>query len=283
MFKCLSETEKIVERALLASIRLYNGIKNLVIAVNEFKQSELGEEILEKKHKLTESRMQNYLNRKDNIPFDDAIPLSYVTKISIKCFTPGNPMNKMVDKMLAMLNKNSPLLKLPIESILTENPECLGVIKEERPVIIGADSVVIAGSERVEVYKASRIEYILVACIDLESLYLGTQTIENIGGRFLDIELGAMGLRIEHLIRMGEWCQGFRVKGRIEDYIAKILGFGSRKTYRRIKKICLQGNFELIQAVNEKRIAIKAAAKIARLPIAEQLITLQLKQKRINA
>ncbi|HXH54316.1 MAG TPA: hypothetical protein VNK03_01025 [Gammaproteobacteria bacterium] len=279
MFKHLKK--KIVHKALMDGIRLYKTIENFVKAVNEFKRSQCEDgEMLEEDDELTVSRVKNYLNRKDNIPFDDAVAMSYVTKINLKCFAPGKPMNKMMNKMLAMLNKNSPLLKLPVKSILRQTPECLGEIKEDRPVIIGTDSVTITGSERVEVYKASQIEHILVACIDLESLYLGMQTIENIGGHFLKAELGAIGLRIEQLLRTGQWCSDFIIEGRIEDYIAKILGFGSRDTYRRIKQICLQRNLELIEAVNDECISIKAGAKIAELPVAQQLITLQLQQKK---
>jgi hypothetical protein len=140
--------------------------------------------------------------------------------------------------------------------------------------------VIISGLARVESYQALGLEYISVECIDLRSLYLGTQTLENLGNRFLNTELGAIGLRIEQLILTEAWCLGTTVEGRKEDYIAKILGFTSRDTYRRIKKICLQGNPALIEAVNEQRIPIKTGAKIAELPISQQIIPVPLKQKK---
>ncbi len=280
MFIYLSAKEKIVHQALLAGIQLYGTIENFVEAVNKFKQSQLEDgKMLEEDDILTVSRMKNYVNRKDGIPFDDAIAMSYVTKINLECFRPGKSMNKLVNRLVT-LDQNSPFLKIPAESILEQNPECLREIKEDRTVIIGTDSVIIAGSERVETYIASRIKHISIACIDLESLYLGTKTIESIGCHFLKTELGAIGLRIEQLLRTGEWCKDFIVIGRIEDYIARILGFGSRDTYRRIKKICLQGTLELIQAVDEGHIPIKAGAEIAELPAAEQLMSLQSKQKK---
>ncbi len=273
--QCLNE-EEIVLRALLKGISLYKTIGNFVKAVNEFKQSQLGNKMLQKKHKLTVPKMRNYLYRKDDIPFDDAIPMSYVAETSLEDFVPGNPMNKL----FAALNKNSPLLKVLVRDIVTKNPQCLREIGEERTVIIGADYLIISGLARVEAYKLSGIEYISVKCIDLEALYSGTQTLESIGGRFLDLELGAIGLRLEQLILTEKWTPGPTFKGRKEDYIVKILGLGGRTTYRRIKKICLQGSLELIQAVKEGSISIKAGAQIAELPVSEQVIKLQLKQEK---
>jgi hypothetical protein len=176
-------------------------------------------------------------------------------------------------------SKNASLLQVLVKDILTNNPECLQKIPEDRPVIIDADGMIIAGLVRVEAYLASGIEYISVECIDLEALYSGTQTLKNRGRHFLEMELGAIGLRLEQLILEKKWCPGTTFKGRQEVYIAKMLGFGSRDTYRRIKQIFLEGSLELMSVVIERRISIKAAARIAQLPIAEQVITLQ-KQKK---
>ncbi len=177
-------------------------------------------------------------------------------------------------------NKNASLLEVFVKDILTNNPDCLRKIPEDRPPIIDAEGMIIAGLARVEAYLAAGIEYISVECIELQALYSGTQTLENRDNRFSEMELGAIGLRLEQVILIKKWCPGTTFEGRQEVHIAKMLSFGSRDTYRRIKQICLQGCLALIDAVIAGRISIKAAAQIAGLPLAEQIIGLQLKQKK---
>lgn len=279
MLNYLIGKELIVKKALLDAIGLYKGQQNLVNAVNEFKRLELGVSVLPREYRLTVSELNNYLNREDTIPYDDAIAIAYVTKISIKRLVPGNPMNNRTE----MQYKNLNLLNIPVKSILKKNPECLKEIQEDRPVIMGTDNVVLAGQARVEAYQASGIEYISVECIDLEALYFKIKIFENIGRRFLNIELGVIGLRLEQLVRVNGWAPGPTFKGRKEDYIVQILGFGGRTTYRRIKKICLRGNSQLIQAVGGGHISIKVGAEIAELEASEQVIALQLKQKKVKS
>lgn len=278
MLNYLNAKELIVKKALLEAIRLYKGKKNLVRIVNEFKRLELGVSVLPEEYRLTVSELNNYVNRGDTIPYDDAIAIAYVTKISIKRLVPGNPMNNRAE----MQYKNLNLLNIPVKSILKENLECLKEIQEDRHVIIGADGVIIAGQARVEAYRASGIEYIPVECIDLEALYSGVKTLENMGGRFLNIELAAMGLRLEQLIRMEKWAPGPTFKGRKADYLVQILGLGGRTTYRRLKKICLQGNSQLIQAVGAGSISIRVGAAMSEFEASEQTVALQLKQKKVK-
>jgi hypothetical protein len=273
--KRLSDRE-IVLRALVKVINLYGTHENVVKAINKFKQSQLGGKVLQKKHKLTVSTFENYLYREGNIRFDNVIAMAHIAEMSVDDFDPGNPMNNQV----VGRNKNSSLLQVLVKDISTRNPECLREIPENRAVIIDREGVIIVGQARVEAYLASGIEYISVECIDLEALYSGTQTLENRSGHFLEMELGAIGLRVEHLLLGKTWCPGTTFEGRQEVHIAKMLGFGSRDTYRRIKQICLQGGLALMSAVIEGSVSIKAAAQIAGLPLAEQVISLQLKQKK---
>lgn len=273
--KRLSDRE-IVLRALVKVISLYGTHENVVKVINKFKQSQLGGKVLQKKHKLTVPKFNNYLYRDSNIPFDDAIAMAHVSEMSVEDFAPSNPMNNLVVNR----NKNASLLQVLVKDISTHNPECLREILEDRAVIIDSEGVIIAGKARVEAYLASGIEYISVACIDLEALYSGTATLENGGHRFSEMELGAIGLRLEQEIRIKKWCPGTTFEGRQEEYIAKMLGFGSRDTYRRIKQICLQGGLALISSVIEGCVSIKAAAQISGLPVSEQVMTLQLKQKK---
>ncbi len=272
--KRLSDKE-IVRRALVKLIKLYGTHQNAVKAINKFKQSQLGGKVLQKKHKLTVSTFENYLYREDDIPFDNVIAMAHIAEMIVDDFDPGNPMNNQVIGR----NKNSSLPQVLIKDISINNPACLQKIPEDRPAIVDAEGVIISGQARVEAYLASGIEYIPVECIDLEALYLRTQTLDR-GSCFSEMELGVIGLRLEQVILIKKWTPGPTFKGRKEDYIVEILGLGGRTTYRRIKKICLEGSLVLIDSVIEGRVSIKAAAEIARLPATEQVITLQSKQKK---
>jgi DNA-binding transcriptional regulator YdaS (Cro superfamily) len=74
-----------------------------------------------------------------------------------------------------------------------------------------------------------------------------------------------------------------KVMGRTEEIAAEYGGFGNYKTYRQFKKINQDGCFELIMAMDNKRIGISTAAKLADLPHEEQRRVLQLTKKEIIA
>jgi hypothetical protein len=60
------------------------------------------------------------------------------------------------------------------------------------------------------------------------------------------------------------------VKGRTDDLIAGLLSFGNRQTYKHAKKIFQFGSDELINAVDQRCIAISAATLLIQLPFAKQ-------------
>ena len=162
----------------------------------------------------------------------------------------------------------------------------------EREIIIDSDAVLISGSERLERYKAEMKTKVCVLMLDLESIFFGRQNLKDIPYRFLLTELFDIGLRFEQWMghhpgarhdlgpnrrRKGvSLCPALdEVIGRKDSHIAKILGLGSKSTYHNLKTVCRKGVLELMQALNEGKIAIEAAARIAVHPQAQQFEQLQ--------
>ncbi len=74
-----------------------------------------------------------------------------------------------------------------------------------------------------------------------------------------------------------------KVKARSDTLEADYVGFKNRDTYRQAKKVITCGVLELVQAMDDKRIAISTAAKLISLPEDEQRRILQLSKKEIIA
>jgi len=73
------------------------------------------------------------------------------------------------------------------------------------------------------------------------------------------------------------------VKGRTDDFIAKLLSFGNRETYKQAKKVYQWGSHELIEATDQHRIAVSSAALLAQLPPEQQKQILTCDSKDISA
>ena len=73
------------------------------------------------------------------------------------------------------------------------------------------------------------------------------------------------------------------LKGKTSAAAAKQTGFSSRDTYMRVKKVLQKGIPELIKAMDNQTISISLAAKIAALPMDEQMLLLQKSRKEITA
>jgi len=232
--------------------------------------------ILAKLIRANYSQLNNWMiNKYMEIKYQYLMRISRVTGIDMEGLAPGDPDNKT---MIILRD-----IKMLIKVILTNNSQCLREIEEDRRVIVGTDRVLVSGLARLEAYKTSGIEFIPVEVIDLAALYSKKQTIDRLGVRFLKSELGAIGLRLEQLMDLDSWCPGITVAGRKETYVAEILGFNSRDTYHRLKQVCLSGISELILLVDKGRMPIKVAAEISQSSPAQQLISIQLKQKAVNA
>ena len=73
------------------------------------------------------------------------------------------------------------------------------------------------------------------------------------------------------------------MKGKTTDLTAKNVGFSSRDTYLRAKKVVCSGIFKLVEAMDNKKISIATAAALAELPPTEQESLLSKSKKEILA
>ena len=72
-----------------------------------------------------------------------------------------------------------------------------------------------------------------------------------------------------------------QLKGKTATLVAKEVGFSSRDTYLRAKKVVQQGAIYVIEAMDKKIISISRAAEISKLPLEEQKIILKKNKKEI--
>lgn len=79
------------------------------------------------------------------------------------------------------------------------------------------------------------------------------------------------------------WENFPHVKGRTEELAALKVGFKNYKTYQQAKRVVQSGSSLLIQAMDEERISVSIAAKLAKLSYAEQQDLLQLTKKEVIA
>ena len=217
--------------------------------------------------------------------FQEAIGIDY------RCFL-GRGLKNDSEKQEKKTKKNV-LIEIPFAQIdVSTFKNRRAIAAPERDIIIDSDAVFISGSERFERYKVEMKTKVFVLMLDLESLFFGRQSLKDIPYPFLLTELIDIGLRFEEWLghhpgarhdlgpnrrRKGmSPCPALdEVIGRKDSHIAKILGFGSKSTYHNLKTVYRKGVLELMQALNEGKIAIETAARMAVHPQAQQFEQLQ--------
>ena len=273
--------------ALLHAVRLYGSEEALSILI--------------KVERSVISKWINIPTRK--IPYKKALLIEKRTEIDIERILTGEDDKEIIEYLKERGAANKLMLRdILINNILIIDPPLLLYETPDRPIIIGTDSMLISGLAKLKTYKKSAVNKIKVLILDLESLLLGIKTMEDLNTKLLISERIAVGLRLKQLLgnRQGERndlgsrpsknqinsnnhplpssiC--YKVTGRTEDQIAKIIGFASKDTYIRAKQVCLYGSQELILALDHKLISITKATTIAKLPKDQQHQTI-LKQEK---
>ncbi len=225
------------------------------------------------------------------VPGELAEAFQDATGIDRRCFL-GRDLKDDSEKQQKK-TKKSLLIEIPFAQIdVSTFKSRRAIAGPERDIIIDSDAVFISGSERFERYKADMKTMVSVLILDLESLFLERQSLKDIPYPFLLTELIEIGLRFEEWIghhpgarhdlgpnrrRKGmSPCPALdEVIGRKDSHIAKILGFGSKSTYHNLKTVYRKGVLELMQPLNEGKIAIETAARMAVHPQAQQFEKLQ--------
>ncbi len=267
---------QIRHQALLEAIRFCGGVTTFSKLLNVFR-----------------TRVSNWLNQSEtNIPYEYVLLIEELTQVSIERLSPfTESINKMVRRWQTKGKVRS--VEVLIDAITIKEPLYGGVSEEAHSIIIGTDGVLISGLSELRDYESVAKQRVSVTIVDLDSLLLEFRTIEDINIDLLTSERVAIGLRLGKLLRnyqsrrsdFGQQSQIFqksvesspslcricdKVKSRNDAKIAKLIGFMSKDTYYRAKKVYLQGGVDLISALDRKEISIGMAAKIAKLPMDQQ-------------
>lgn len=159
-----------------------------------------------------------------------------------------------------------------------------------RPILIDENHQLISNSVTYLVYQKHK-KTVPAWRFSLVNLLAGQYRSEELAFMLLLCERAALGIALKKYIgnRQGKrsdlkHCRNFStVKGRTDELLASLLGFSSKDSYRQAETIQLFGSSELIQRVNDKKIALSTAVVLSKLPFAEQIRSLSLCRKTIIA
>jgi hypothetical protein len=275
----LTEIDKfeIRHRALLEVIRFFGGVADCAKALG-----------------VSRGRLSNWLNKWYlNIPYEYVLLMEYLTQVSIERLS---PFTEKINKAIRRQQNKEKVFEQSIEKITVEQPIPCSCCQQSHAILVGTDGVLIRCLSQLEAYKKVGKKRIPVTIIDVGSLLLGVRTIEGIPVQFSTSDRVAIGLRLEQLIgnRQGQRtdlnknakihensselrrnCDEVIEAGRTDKNVATMVNFNSRDTYRRAKRVCLQGIPELIHAMDCKKISVTHATQIAKRSKAQQQVHLQ--------
>ena len=147
---------------------------------------------------------------------------------------------------------------------------------------IGVDSSyrLVFGERRLRACQALGWEKIPARTVHLDSILKGELAENEFRKDFTHSERVAIGEAIEQELqgRVGrpaaEMVENFPplAEGKTRDLAAKAAGFGNGKTYEQAKKVTNEAAPELVQAMDEGRASVSAAASLLSLPKEEQAV-----------
>lgn len=163
--------------------------------------------------------------------------------------------------------------------------------QQEKLVLISQSKTLITGYSLWYNYKKEQKRHIKVIIIDIEALRLCINTLTELHpnlsitdcacvGAYLELMLGSCQGKRTDLLRsthhqnladdetVSSISTGIDVLSRKQ--IAQCVGFGNQESYRQAKSVIRHGISELFTAMNNKHIAIYAAAEIAKKPPKQQ-------------
>ncbi len=187
-----------------------------------------------------------------NIPYELALLIEKHSKVSIEKLLPHEKkLNKYIKERSS---GNFMFRKVAKNRIIIADLPYISC-PPDRPIIIGTDLVLISGLIQLQAQKNGNIKVLI---LDLETFFLSIPFFYN-PNKFLIVELIAIGLRLENLIknRTGQ-CNDFKLptKNNIDYYstmkldpnfvstaikrVATFLGFLDKASYLQAKKAYLQ-------------------------------------------
>lgn len=160
------------------------------------------------------------------------------------------------------------------------------------PLTLTADLRLISGRRRLEACKRLGYEAVPAYMIDLNNVLNGQADANVLHKQLTLVERARLAMAI--FAEVGS-RQGLRTSASEEgehriqsgvltvEYAAQKAGFGSRKTFERARRVLENGCQALVQALDEGKIAVSAAAALATQPQAEQEHTLRSGKQALKA
>lgn len=150
-----------------------------------------------------------------------------------------------------------------------------------QPIGIDSGYRLVFGERRLRAFKLLGREKIPARFVNLDSIIKGELTENDCRKDFTPSERVAIGAAIEaELAQQADKRMRAGVanppenfpegKGETRDLVAKATGFGNGKTYEQAKKVTGEAAPELVQAMDEGRASVSAAAALLTLPKEEQ-------------
>lgn len=261
---CIGNKIEMRKRALLEAIRFCGGVTGF-----------------SKRLKVSRPRASNWVNKPEiEIPYEYVVLIEAITQVSIERLSPNTEAANKVIRALRAQNKFAPLF-VEISSILVAD-HFYSCAKPGRPIIVGTDGLLISGLSELEAQKSSKQRKIQVTLLDLEAIALGHRSLNETNLELLVSEKVALGIRLEQvlgkhqgarndikespklikkIIDDSELCPKWDKVERLDSYVAHLIDLKSKNTYQRAKQVYLQGNLDLIHAMDQRQISIAMAAQ----------------------
>lgn len=164
-------------------------------------------------------------------------------------------------------------------------------LNQFRPIIIDENQQLIANQSTYFVYQKQNKKTVPAWHFSLSDLLAKKYELAVLVQTFLICERAAIGITTKKFLgnRQGpRFHKPIRrnfdeIKGRTDELIAALLGFGCKDSYRYAEKIQLLGSSELVKAVNEGKLRTSAAALLTRFTHRKQRKILTHDKKEISS
>jgi len=164
-------------------------------------------------------------------------------------------------------------------SLIENSIKQIGLLQ---PIVIDANYNLVCGGRRIKAFKNLGFKKIPARIVNLEHIILGEYAENEVRKDFTHSERVAIGKKLEERLSGRKGSNQYKqkvdslnldeAKKRTDQLAAKKAGYVSKDTYRQAKKVVETAQPELVDAVDEGRVSVSAAATIADLPSADQIL-----------
>ncbi len=263
--------------------------------------------ILSKELGVSPQVINSWLNRRVNIPLQYALEIERLTEgeITWQSLTPylkdtatlWKESKHPIANTFTIRRMHVPVSQIKHTCQLLAPTELLQDLCNDidrnglkNPICMMDDDLVF-GEKRLHAFEILGKETIPVWRLFLPDLINGNYNKDELCRRFALSERVAISLSTKKLLKKykeqpndSSHQQNFiKITGGTDDFIANSLNFGNRETYNQAKKVFEFGSPELIDAVDQKRVAVSSATLLMKLPFSEQSQILADSNKAVKA